>query len=62
VHPSDYFYTYRFLQGRLKQLETATSSSGLLPFNVIEDCQWKNSYHMLVKLERLLGMDPELDN
>jgi hypothetical protein len=62
VHPSNYFYTYRFLEGCLKQLETATSSSGLLPFNVMEDCQWKNSFHMLVKPASLLGLDPELDN
>ena len=46
----------------MKQLEAATSSSGLLPFNVLEDCQLKNAYHLVVKPESLLGMDPELDN
>jgi hypothetical protein len=62
VHPSEYFYTYQFLEGRLKQLEVATSSSGLLPFNVLEDCQLKNAYHLVVKPESLLDMDPKLDN
>jgi hypothetical protein len=62
VHPSKYFYTYRFLEERLKQLEAATSSSGLLPFNVREDCQLKNAYHFVVKPKGLLDMDPELDN
>lgn len=62
VHPSEYFYTYRFLEGRLKQLEATNSISRLLPFNVLEDCQLKNAYHSVVKLENLLGMDLELDN
>jgi hypothetical protein len=62
VHPSEYFYTYRFLEGRLKQLEAASSSLELLPFNVVENCQWKNSYYLLVRPVGLLGMDPDLDN
>ena len=62
VHPSEYFYTYRFLKGHLKQLEAATSISRLLPFYVLEDCQLKNTYHSVVKPKSLLGMDPELDN
>jgi hypothetical protein len=62
AHPSTYFYTYRFLEGRLNQLVVANSTSGLLSFNIPNDCQLKNSYHLLVTPERLLGMDPELDN
>ena len=46
----------------MKQLETTISTSGLFPFNVLEDCQLKNTYHSVVKPKNLLGMDPELDN
>ena len=62
VHPSNYFYNCRFLEGHLKQSVATTFLSGLLPFNISDDCQLKISYHLLVTLEKLLGMDPELDN
>jgi hypothetical protein len=49
VHPSEYFYTYRFTAGRLKQLVSAVSPSGLLPFNLLDDCQLQNAYHLAVR-------------
>lgn len=60
VHPSVYFYTYRFLQTHLLKLEQAVSSEAMGALNLDRDCRFKKFYDLQVAPERLLGMDFDL--
>jgi hypothetical protein len=61
VHSSQYFYTYRVVQERLKQAMLAKNFLMLLPWDVKQDATLKTQFNFTTRLEAVIGLPANLD-
>lgn len=62
IHPSTYFYTYRFYKSHLKQLVKARTPRALLSFSLENDSRMKSAHQFVLRPPILFGMELDLDD